>query len=358
MKAVIMAGGSGTRLWPLSRHLRPKQGQIIADNETMLQKTFRRIRRGWPVKEIFVSTNLQQYLMLKRQLPLIPRKQFIVETPRRDTSAAIGLVATYLWHQRPHEIMCTVNSDHFVRDVPGYVRLMRTAEKVVKQFPEQTVLIGTKPTFPDTTSGYIKVRRPIDSSEAYEIFSVEQFTEKPDLATAKRFMASWQYFVNPAWFVFRVDSMLAKFRRWLPDTYRRLMIIEKAIGTSKELAVVKREFSKMQKISIDYGIMEKDRSMICLPSDVHWVDIGSWQSVYEMLTTKNGENAVRGRHVHVDSHGNLLLSYSGKLIATAGLHNMIVIETADAVLVCPRERAQDVKRLVSQIEEQQLVQYL
>lgn len=358
MKTVIMAGGSGTRLWPLSRRRIPKQGQPIVDNQTMVQKTFRRLRHGWPIRDIFISTNDEQYRFLRRQLPAVPRGQFILEPDRRDTSAAIGLVATYLRHRHPAEIMCTVNSDHYVRDVTRYVRLLQVAERTVRRYPSQTVIIGTKPTFPDTGSGYVKVKRQIDREDGYEIFSVERFVEKPTLSTARRFLVSWQYFVNTAWFVFRVDALLEKYRRWLPDTHRRLMVIDRAIGTSREQAVVRREFSKMKKISIDYGLMEKDRSMLCLPSDVQWIDIGSWQSVYDMLVAEDGQNVVRGRHVHVDSDGNLLFSYTGKLIATAGVRNMIVVETDDAILVCPRDRAQDVKHIVAELERRKLHQHL
>ena len=358
MKAVIMAGGSGTRLWPLSRRDNPKQSQPIVDQQTMVQKTYQRLIRLYPAKNIFISTNQAHWPFLRRQLPRVPRSHFILEPARRDTSAAIGLATTCLAQLDPQEVICTVNSDHYIRDVSEYGHLLRTAERLVTRYPNQTVLIGTKPTFPDTASGYIKVLREIDTMGNKQVFSVDRFVEKPDLTTAKRFMASWQYFVNTAWFTFRADAMLDKFRQWLPSSYSRLMKIKRTLGTRQEASTIRREYPLMKKIAIDYGVMEKDRTMLCIPSTVEWIDIGNWQNVYDMLAGETGENVVRGRHVHIDSRGNLLFSYTGKLIATAGLQDMIVIETEDAILVCPKHRAQDVKRIVIELERQKLHHHL
>lgn len=159
-------------------------------------------------------------------------------------------------------------------------------------------------------------------------------------------------------FVFRVDAMLEKYRRWLPASYRLLMQMQAAMGTSRERSVIKRLFPKMEKISIDYGIMEKDRQMIVLPADVTWSDIGNWRTVYDMLSEHPDHNVQRGKHITVDSRGNMLFSYTGKLIATAGLEQMIVIETEDAILVCPKNRAQDVKLIVAELERQKLTKHL
>lgn len=358
MKAVIMAGGSGTRLWPLSRRSLPKQSQPVIDSQTLLQKTYQRIRRGWPIGDIFISTSQQLWSGIRPQLPQVKRQNAILEPARRDTAAAIGLVAMYLHHRHPREIMFTVNSDHYVKEVDAYIRLLKKGEQAVKRYPHQTVLIGTKPQFPDTSSGYIKTKKQIDAVGINEVFQVDRFIEKPNLATATRFMTDWQYLLNPAWFIFRVDAMLDKFKRWLNPSYKILMRIDQAIGTPREAATVKRLFPKMQKISIDYGIMEKDKNMLVVPSNVTWTDIGSWRAVYDMIAETPAANVVRGRHVTHDSAGNLLYSYSGKLIAAAGVHDMIIVETADAILVCPKNRAQDVKHIVAELEKKKLHSYL
>lgn len=358
MKAVIMAGGSGTRLWPLSRQHSPKQSQAVIDRESMVQQTFSRLRGGWPAKDIFVSTNIKQYPTLRRQLPQLQPSQFILEPQRRDTAAAIGLALVTLWKRRPHDIMFTVSSDHFFRERAEYLRVLKTIERTAQRHPDRTILLGIKPTYPHTGLGYIKMKAPVDRVGRDEVFSVERFIEKPNETKAKKFVAEWQYLWNIGVFCSRVDVMLEKYKRWLPDSYTILMRIAQDIGTARERATIKRWFPRLEKISIDYGIMEHDKSMLVVPADLTWADIGSWREVYDMLSTRQGQNIVHGRHVTHDSSGNLVFSYSGKLIATAGVHDMIIVETPDAILVCPRHRAQDVKHLVAEIERQQLKKYL
>lgn len=359
MKAIIMAGGSGTRLWPVSRKNSPKQSQPFGDKETMLQKTYQRLRQAWSNSDIFVSTSDAQFTTLHRQLPRLAAKQFLREPAKRETAAAIGLVAAYLHKHNPQEIFFTANSDAYLKETDEYIRVMKTAEKTVQRYPNQTVLIGIKPRFAHTGLGYIKMKRQIDTFGKDEVFLVDKFVEKPDAKTAARYVASWQYLWNPAMFVFRADALLEKFRRYLNPSYKLLMQMEAAIGTKKETATIKRLFPKMQKISIDYGILEKDRSMLVIPADLTWSDIGDWSAVFDMISEHPDANVLHGhRHLVHDSHGNMIASYSGKLIAAAGLRNMVIIETEDAILVCPRDRAQDVKHLVALMEEQALQKYL
>lgn len=358
MKAVIMAGGSGTRLWPVSRQGSPKQAQPFGDTETLLQKTYRRLRRGWSARDIMVSTSVEQFSTLNKQLPQLKKHQYILETARRDTASAIGLVAATLHKRNPQEVMFTANSDAYLKETDAYVAGIRRAGSLVERYPSQTVLIGIKPRFADTGLGYIKMKQQIDTIDGHDVFLVDRFVEKPDQKTAERYVASWQYLWNPAMFVFRVDAMLEKYRRWLPTSYRLLMQMQAAMGTPRERSVIKRLFPKMEKISIDYGIMEKDRQMIVLPTDVTWSDIGNWRTVYDMLSEHPDHNVQRGKHITVDSRGNMLFSYTGKLIATAGLEQMIVIETEDAILVCPKNRAQDVKLIVAELERQKMTKHL
>lgn len=357
MHPVIMAGGTGTRLWPISRRRSPKQGQPFGDRQTLLQKTYLRLLAGWKPKDIFISTSVDQYGELHRQLPHVPRQNYILETSRRDTAAAIGLAAVLLHKRDPKAIMCTANSDAFVKETTEYIRILKASERVVQQHPNQTVLVGIKPRFPDTGLGYIKMKQPVRSSGTYDVFSVDRFVEKPNVPTAKKYVTSGRYLWNPAMFVFRVDALLEKYHRWLPNIYRPLMKIHQAAGTARQAAAIKRIFPTIPKISIDYGIMEHDRNMLVVPTDMTWSDIGNWSAVYDMLANDE-ENVEKGLHVAHDSKGNIIFSSSDRLIATAGLRDMIVIDTPDATLICPRNRAQDVRALVAKLEQRRLGRYL
>lgn len=358
MKAVILAGGGGTRLWPISRRDTPKQSQPFGDNETLMQKTFHRLRSGWPVRDIYVSTGVDLYPALHRQLPSLGRAHYILETARRETSAAIGLAAVTLHRRDPKAVMFTANSDHFIKEVPTYVRLMKTAGRVAASHPDHAVLLGITPMYPDTGLGYIHFGRRVMTVQGQSVYQVERFVEKPDGRTAKRYVASKKYLWNPAMFVWRVDSLLDKFRRWLPGSYKILMDIERDIGTPRERQTIKRLFPKMEKISIDYGIMEHDRDMFVIPADFTWADIGTWSAVYTMLADRGSLNVVRGQHIGHDSQHNLVYTHGRKIVATAGLKNMVVVDTPDALLICPRDRAQDVKHLVKAMEEKKLHRYL
>lgn len=324
----------------------------------MLQKTYHRLRRGWRPNDIFVSTSFSQWPTLRRQLPQVRRAQYFLEPAKRETAAAIGLAAAYLHKRHPQEIMVTANSDAYIKETDEYIRVLKTAERTARRHPDQTILIGIKPRFAHTGLGYIKMKRQVDTVGRDKVFLVEKFVEKPDAKTAARYVASWQYLWNPAMFVWRVDSLLEKFRQHLPTSYRILQQIEAAIGTPREISTIKRLFPKMQKISIDYGILEKDKSMLVIPANLTWSDIGDWSAVFDMLSDHPRANVLHGRHLLHDSHGNMIASYSGKMIAAAGVENMIIIETSDAILVCPRDRAQDVKQLVRLMEAEVWHKYL
>jgi len=359
MKLVIFAGGSGTRLWPISRNRTPKQAQPFGDNQTLLQKTFARLRRGYPVRDIWLSTSAEQYPLLKKQVPNIPRSQVILEPARRDTAAAIGLAAaTITARVSPQETIATVWSDAYIKEPLVYLRALKDAGRVVTTHPNQTVLIGLKPRYPDTGLGYIKIARQVETVGKTDVFLVDRFVEKPDQRTAERYVRSWQYLWNPGMFVFRADAMLDKFRAWLPATHRILMKIADDLGTPRGNATVKRLYPRVEKISIDYAIMEKDRTMLAIPADFTWSDVGTWAAVHDMLADHPHHNVSRTRHISVDSRGNLLFSYSGKLMATAGVHDMIVIETDDAILVCPKSRAQDVKKIVLELRSPETPHHL
>ncbi len=351
MKVVILAGGGGTRLWPLSRETKPKQIQPFLDKETLLQKTYKRIRRGFSASDIFVATNGKFSDLVRAQLPQVSRENFFIEPVRRDTAAAIGLVAALFYRENPKTIFTTANSDHFIKNEKEYLRVLKLSGKVVADHPDHTVLLGLNPVYPETGYGYIQMDGRFKEYGKDHVFRVKRFIEKPPIEKAKEFQGKWEYLWNPGMFVWRADTLLQLFAKHLSAMHAILMRIAK---DPRRLAT---EFAKIKPISIDYGIMEKTKKLLVIPADFGWSDIGHWKTIYDALST-NGENVVRGKHVGLDSSGNLIYSLTGKMVTTIGVKDMIVIETEDAILVCPKDRAQDVKKVVAELERKGMRKYL
>jgi mannose-1-phosphate guanylyltransferase len=365
MIAIILAGGGGTRLWPVSRRGNPKQVEAIIGRDSLLQATYARLRRGFGVRDIYVATASAQRRRIAAQLPGLPSGNLIVEPCRRDTAAAIGHALLQVSRRHPKETFVIINSDAYIRDVEEYLRVIRLAGSMAEAKPDHTMLIGLRPTYPETGYGYIKTGRLIKrlpsgrGRKADFVFVVDRFVEKPDLETAKEYLASGGYLWNPTLVVGRVDHFLALFAGHLPKHAAIFARMAKAFGRPNERRAVQALFRRLPSVSIDYGILEKAEKMLVLPADFGWADVGNWRTVKDILSRSPEENIIKGLHVGIDSSGNLIYSFSGKLVATAGVCNMIIIETGDAVLVCPRERAQDVKKIVAALEkERRLKKYL
>ncbi|MBI5621565.1 mannose-1-phosphate guanylyltransferase [Candidatus Falkowbacteria bacterium] len=347
MKAIILAGGSGTRLWPVSRRGKPKQIQPFLDRDTLLQKTFSRTKKIFPISDIIVSTGKQQARDVRDQLKRWRFNQCIVEPCKRDTAAAIGLVAVYLYHDNPHESLLTINSDHYIQDEPQYFAAVRAVVKFLAAYPDHTVLLGVRPTYPETGYGYIQKGKKISGGA----FQVKRFVEKPDFETAKKYLNAKTYLWNPAVFAWRVDHLLQLYRRHLPQLHRILMKIESAIGTKREQQVLSREFARLTPISIDYGLMEKLTGAVAVVAGAYrFTDIGHWETLRSVLADERG-NVIKGLSVVYDSSGNLIYNFTDRLVATAGLTNTIIVQTEDALFVCPRHRAADAKQVVKLLEQ-------
>ncbi len=352
MKAVIMAGGTGTRLWPLSRTNKPKQFQKLVSEQTMLQDTLSRLDFLKP-QDIYVSTNAEYEATVREQTKgKIPGSHIILEPALRDTAPSIGLAAAYLAKQYPKEIMAVIYADHLIQKKDEFIKKLKVAEKLARQ--ENTLnIIEVKAKFPNVNLGYVKIGKMLKEMNGVEVFSFEKFTEKPDLKTAVAFLNSYKYLWNTGLYVWRVETILNKFKKHLPKTYAKLQKIQKSIGTKNEKTVIQKLYPLCDKISIDYGIMEKidPKEVRIIPAELGWSDVGTWDSIFSELARDRENNLIKAKHLGIDTHGSLIYGTKGKLIATIGVKDLVIVETDDAILICDKKRSHDVKKLVEKLRK-------
>ncbi len=350
-----MAGGAGTRLWPMSTKAQPKQFQKLIGNRSLFQMSIERLRPAFSYKDIFVATNQAYKNLVAKQAPKIPKQNIISEPAKRDTAPCIALACAKIALSDPEAFVSVLPSDHLIKKEKNLVRTLTLAEKFLKENPEYLVTLGIKPTYPALGYGYIKVKS--QKLKVKNIYQVESFKEKPDLKTAQRYIKSKKYFWNSGMFIWKVETILAEFKRHQPSIYKRLVKIQKSLGTKRERKTIQKEYPKMKKISIDYGIMERAKKIACIPVDLGWSDVGDWAALKDILS-KEKENLIKGQHLGIETQGSLILGPKDKLIATLGLKNVIIIATDRTLLVCPKEKAQQVKKIVGKLEKEKKQKYL
>ncbi len=352
---VIQAGGVGTRLWPRSRRCRPKQLLDLVDRRTMLQNTVDRVEPFVGPERIYVVTGSEHAALAREQLPQLPPGNILVEPAGRGTGPSIGLAAVALSHLAPQGTMISLHADHVVADAARFRELLQVAAEVAAT--GQLVTLGIQPSYPETGYGYVERARLIRRIRGVPVYRVARFIEKPPAEVAQAFVRGRRHYWNAGSFVWRVDTILQAMQCWLPELHGQLMAISAAWGRPDQEAVLHGVWGSVESISIDVGIMENSQCVAVLPIDVGWSDVGSWATLLDLLPCSPGRNVVVGEHIGVDTDSSLLYSPK-RLIATVGLNNMIVIDTEDAILICPKERAQEVKHLVEALQESNRSQYL
>lgn len=354
--ATIMAGGSGTRLWPLSRQHRPKQALQLVGGRTMLQHAVDRLEGLLPGERILVVTAREYVEALAVQVPNVPLENFIVEPVARGTAGAIGLAALHLQRRDPEAIMAVLTADHYIEAVETFRQALVAACEVAAQ--GHIVTLGIQPGYPATGFGYIRRDRPMGQVNGFEVYSVQAFVEKPDAARAREFVASGLYSWNSGMFIWQVSRVLAEFERQMPAFHAQLQTVAAALGSEQGDQILAEVWPHVQKQTIDYGVMEKAQDVMVIPVDIGWTDIGDWEAVYSLSASAPGANVVIGaQHIQLGTDACLIRG-DRKLIATIGLKDTIIVDTDDVLLICARPRAQDVRLLVEQLQKDGKTDYL
>jgi mannose-1-phosphate guanylyltransferase len=355
--AVLLAGGRGTRFWPRSRMRTPKQLLNIAGRETMLRETVARLQPLFPLRNIWAVTNAEQAAAVRKNLSGVPASHVLAEPVGRNTAAAIGLAAVHFAHEHGDALMAVLPADSFIADAARYRRLVGAALELARG-SGNLVVLGVPPTRPETGYGYIERGDIVSRPRGVAAYSVRRFTEKPALPVARRYVASRKYFWNAGMFFWRVSTLLDNLKHFLPATHAALRELEKTIGTPRYASALRRIYPRLENISVDYAVMEPATQpgsgtasrVSVIPAKVGWSDIGSWAAVYELLAAKPSGNVSAGTSFTLDASGNYFWSPK-KFVAAIGVRDLVLVDTPDALLLCSRERSQDVGKIVKWLEE-------
>jgi len=356
MYAVIMAGGTGTRFWPRSREEKPKQFLSILDSKTLIQMTIERLTPLIDKKHIFLVMNPQQQTQLLAQLPDFIPEQIILEPFGKNTAPCIGLAAIHLQVLHPDSVMVVLPSDHIIRDVKTFHQALQIGEEMAIK-SDAMITIGITPNRPATGYGYIQHSEKALHSDGISVYKVKTFAEKPIFETAKLFLKSGDFLWNSGIFIWKTATILREIRSHLPELYIGLEKLQKTIGKVNYPKQLERFYRQIRSISIDYGVMEDAQNVYVIKCDLGWNDVGSWDEVYKLSEKDKNGNAIIGNGMIVDGEDNLIYS-KDDLVAVLGVKDMVVVKSENAILVCPRERAQDVKDLVDMLKRKNMNEYL
>lgn len=345
--AVIMAGGGGTRLWPLSRKSSPKQTLSLTGERTLFQLAVERLLSFLPPDRILVVTTETQVESLARQSPELPARNFVVEPLGRGTAPCIGLAALHIQYRDPDGVMAVVTADHYIRDVPAFCTLLRAAYKVARE--GYLVTLGITPTYPSTSYGYIRVGAKLGDVQGSVYFQADAFTEKPDLAQAQTFLAEGNCVWNSGMFVWRADRILEEMGLWMPELYRVLMQLQATLGHPEYESVLRESWPSLEKETIDYGVMEHAEHTVVIPASIGWSDVGTWTAVMELHQCDDAGNVLQGDVVPVDTVKSMVLAHGERLVAVVGLEDIIVVDTPDALLVVRRDLSERVRDVVEHL---------
>lgn len=348
--SVIMAGGQGERLWPVSTADNPKQFTSLGSEQTMLQQTVGRVASLVALDDTYVVCPAKYSGLVIEQLG-IPQENVIMEPVGRNTAPCVGLAATFLQNKDPSATMIILPADHVVKKTERFLEVIKRAIEAASS-TGQLVTLGIVPDYPATGYGYIQFGKLIDEVNEIGVYKAGKFTEKPDIETAKRLLEKGNYYWNSGMFVWRVDVILEEIKQHMPALHDGLIEIKKRIGKPDLEKVIAEVYASQESISIDYGVMEKSARVLAIPADIGWSDVGDWSAIDSVFEQDKDGNIVQANHVAIDMHNcTIYQKDSTRIIATIGLDNVVIVDTEDGLLVMRKERAQQVRDIVKEIEK-------
>lgn len=357
--AVIMAGGSGSRLWPLSRKDRPKQSLAISGDQTLYQKAVNRLNGLFTHERILVVTVAEQVDLLHQECPEIPLENYIIEPMPRGTASVVGLAAVAIIDANPQATMAILTADHLIENEEHLQQLLKAGYEAAQE--GFLVTLGITPTYPATGYGYIQSGELAGHFQDLDVFHVKRFKEKPNQLLAESLVADGQHVWNSGMFVWRADAVMAEFKRQMPALFDKLMKVKADWSGENRAATLEAVWPTIEPETIDYGIMEKARKVAVIPSiDLGWFDVGSWESLFDVLNSDlSGNILMRGASLSFDTQGTLICEDSpDRLIVTIGVEDLIIIDAGNALLVCDRKHAQRVRDVVNYLKDNGRSEYL
>lgn len=353
LHAVIMAGGSGTRFWPASRRLLPKQLLPLAGERTMLQSTVDRLGSLVPAERQLVLTNEALVEAVRQQLPELPPENVVGEPCKRDTAPCIGLAAAMVQRNDPEATMAVMPSDHVITSAERFQSAIAAGNDLIDQDPTRIVTFGIRPTYAAESFGYIQRGERLDSAESVSAYQVACFREKPDRQTAESYLSAGTFYWNSGIFLWRASTILDALRQNVPQMHDHIQQIAASMGTSDYQATLEREFTAIEGKSIDYAVMEGYPNVVMIEAPFSWDDLGSWQALSRLHPADDQENTVVGSHVGIDTRGSIVVTQPGHTVVTVDVEDLIVVQTKDATLVAPKHSEERIREVVKRLEEEQ-----
>lgn len=358
LHAVIMAGGGGTRFWPRSRQTRPKQFLTLTGDRSLLQATCDRLEAQVPAERTWVITSAAHRHEAVRQLPHVPNDQVVGEPAGRDTAPCVALAAALVARRHPQAVLLIKPADHVIEPVQEFRRIVHVAEQLAAEYPETLITFGIQPTWPSTGYGYIRRGTSLAARQGVAVFQVGAFREKPNEGTAQEYVTSGDYYWNAGIFAGRASAFLQQFAAHKPAIYAGVARIAAAWDTPDRATVFAEEYPRLEKISFDFAVMERAPEVLVLEAPYRWDDVGSWLALERLQPQDAAHNTVQASHIGIDTQNCVIVGEPGKVIATIGVQDLVIVQDGDCFLVADRRKESDVKKLVDEMRKRGLEHHL